>query len=182
MFCSFKHNNFSLNKLNYIFFVFKKIRGNVLNPLLQVCLQDLKWVQYLVSYCLYYVLKDKTSENSAKKGTYLNAYFWHFWTLAPLLDAAGAGQHLVWPWSQGQRLKMRVFAMVYHPLKSSFIYVVNFSLFGCALSRYLMTQAFFVGTVKTGQTELMPRLIWVFFCWFSYNVSHDSYMSCLSRH
>ena len=44
------------------------MRGNVLNTLLQVCLQDLNWVQYLVSYCLYYVLKDKTSENSAKKG------------------------------------------------------------------------------------------------------------------
>ena len=61
------------------------MRGNVLNTLLQVCLQDLNWVQYLVSYCLYYVLKDKTSENSAKKGAYLNAYFLHFWTLAPLL-------------------------------------------------------------------------------------------------
>ena len=61
------------------------MRGNVLNTLLQVCLQDLNWVQYLVSYCLYYVLNDETSENSAKKGTYLNAYFWHFWTLAPLL-------------------------------------------------------------------------------------------------
>ena len=61
------------------------MRGNVLNTLLQVCLQDLNWLQYLVSYCLYYVLKDKTSENSAKKGAYLNAYFWHFWTLAPLL-------------------------------------------------------------------------------------------------
>ena len=51
------------------------MRGNVLNTLLQVCLQDLNLVQYLVSYCLYYVVKDKTSENSAKKGTYLNAYF-----------------------------------------------------------------------------------------------------------
>ena len=50
------------------------MRGNILNTLLQVCLQDLNWLQYLVSYCLYYVLKDKTSENSAKKGTYLNAY------------------------------------------------------------------------------------------------------------
>ena len=48
------------------------MRGNVLNTLLQVCLQDLNWLQYLVSY---YVLKDKTSENSAKKGAYLNAYF-----------------------------------------------------------------------------------------------------------
>ena len=65
------------------------MRGNVLNTLLQVCLQDLNWVQYLVSYCLYYVLKDKTSENSAKKGAYLNAYFWHFWTLAPLLYIVG---------------------------------------------------------------------------------------------
>ena len=64
------------------------MRGNVLNTLLQVCLQDLNWLQYLVSYCLYYVLKDKTSENSAKKGAYLNAYFWHFWTLAPLLKRA----------------------------------------------------------------------------------------------
>ena len=64
------------------------MRGNVLNTLLQVCLQDLNWVQYLVSYCLYYVLKDETSENSAKKGTYQNAYFWHFWTLAPLLLSA----------------------------------------------------------------------------------------------
>ena len=62
------------------------MRGNVLNTLLQVCLQDLNWVQYLVSYCLYYVLMDKTSENSAKKGTYQSAYFWHFWTLAPLLN------------------------------------------------------------------------------------------------
>ena len=53
------------------------MRGNVLNTLLQVCLQDLNLLQYLVSYCLYYVLKDKTSENSAKKGAYLNAYFWH---------------------------------------------------------------------------------------------------------
>ena len=35
-------------------------------------------MQYLVSYCLYYVLKDKTSENSAKKGAYLNAYFLTF--------------------------------------------------------------------------------------------------------
>ena len=61
------------------------MRDNVLNTLLQVCLQDLNWLQYLVSYRLYYVLKDKTSENSAKKGAYLNAYFWHFWTLAPLL-------------------------------------------------------------------------------------------------
>ena len=64
------------------------MRGNVLNTLLQVCLQDLNWVQYLVSYCLYYVLKDKTGENSAKKGTYLNAFFLHFWTLAPLLTAS----------------------------------------------------------------------------------------------
>ena len=54
--------------------------------MLQVNLQDLNWVQYLFSYCLYYLLKDKTSENSAKKGAYLNAYFWHFLTLAPLLD------------------------------------------------------------------------------------------------
>ena len=61
------------------------MRGSVLNTLLQVCLQDLNWLQYLVSYCLYYELKDKTNENSAKKGIYLNAYFWHFWTLAPLL-------------------------------------------------------------------------------------------------
>ena len=45
-------------------------------------------MQYLVSYCLYYVLKDKTSENSAIRGTYLNAYFWHFLTLAPLLNCA----------------------------------------------------------------------------------------------
>ena len=51
------------------------MRGNVLNTLLQVCLQDLKGVQYLVSCCQYNVLKDKTSENSAKKGAYLNAYF-----------------------------------------------------------------------------------------------------------
>ena len=51
------------------------MRGNILNTLLQVCLQDLNEVQYLVSYCLYYVLKDKASENSAKKGAYLNAYF-----------------------------------------------------------------------------------------------------------
>ena len=49
--------------------------GNVLNTQLKVCLQDLNLVQYLVSYCLYYVLKDKTTENSAKKGAYLNAYF-----------------------------------------------------------------------------------------------------------
>ena len=62
------------------------MRGNVLNTRLQECLQDLNWVQYLVSTCLNYVLKDKTSESSAKKGTYLNAYFWHFWTLAPLLN------------------------------------------------------------------------------------------------
>ena len=51
------------------------MRGNVLNTLLQVSLQDLNWLQYLVSYSLYYVLKDKTSENSAKNGAYLNAYF-----------------------------------------------------------------------------------------------------------
>ena len=51
------------------------MRGNILNTLLQVCLQDLNWVQYLVSYCLYYVLKDKTSKNSAKKGAYLNVFF-----------------------------------------------------------------------------------------------------------
>ena len=62
------------------------MRSNVLNTLLQVCLQDLNWVQYLVSYCLYYVLMDKTSEDSAKKGAYLTAYIWHFWTLAPLLE------------------------------------------------------------------------------------------------
>ena len=68
MFCSFEHFNFYLNGLNYIFFVFKKMRGNVLNILLQVCLQDIYGVQYLVSYCLYYVLKDKITENSAKKG------------------------------------------------------------------------------------------------------------------
>ena len=61
------------------------MRGNVLNTLLQVCLQDLNLLQYLVSYCLYFVPKDKTSENSAKKGAYLNAYFWHLWPLAPLL-------------------------------------------------------------------------------------------------
>ena len=71
--------------------------SNVLNTLLQVCLQDLNWVQYLVSYCLYYVLKDKTGENSAKKGTYLNAYFWHFWTLAPLLVAEQACLSRMWP-------------------------------------------------------------------------------------
>ena len=71
------------------------MRGNVLNTLLQVCLQDLNWVQYLVSYCQYYILKDKTSENSAKKGTYLNAYFWHFWTLAPLLYGHGGTISLV---------------------------------------------------------------------------------------
>ena len=52
-----------------------KMSGSVLNNLLQVYLQDLKLVQYLVSYCLYYILKDKTSENSAKKGAYTNAYF-----------------------------------------------------------------------------------------------------------
>ena len=51
------------------------MRGNVLNTLLQVCLQDLNGLQYLVSYCLYYLLKDETSENSAKKGACLNAYF-----------------------------------------------------------------------------------------------------------
>ena len=60
------------------YFCFKKKRGNVLNTLLQVCLQDLNLVQNLVLYCLYYVLKDKTSENSAKKGAYPNAYFLHF--------------------------------------------------------------------------------------------------------
>ena len=51
--------------------------GNVLNTLLQGCLQDLNWVHYLVSYCLYYVLTDihVTRENSAKMGAYLNAYF-----------------------------------------------------------------------------------------------------------
>ena len=75
MFCSFKHFNFYLNRLNYILLFFKKMRGNVFNTLLQVCLQDLNGVQYLVSYCLNYVLKDKTIENSAKKGAYLNAYF-----------------------------------------------------------------------------------------------------------
>ena len=78
MFCSFKYFNFylnRLNRLNCILLFFKKMRGNVLNTLLQVFLQDLNLVQYLVSYCLYYVLKDKTSENSAKKGTYQNAYF-----------------------------------------------------------------------------------------------------------
>ena len=36
---------------------------------------DISRPEYLVSYYLYYVLKDKTSENSAKKGAYLNAYF-----------------------------------------------------------------------------------------------------------
>ena len=34
------------------------MRGFVLNTLLQVCLQDLNWLQYLVSYCLYYVLSN----------------------------------------------------------------------------------------------------------------------------
>ena len=72
------------------------MRGNVLNTLLQVCLQDLNWLQHLVSYCLYYVLKDKTSENSAKKGTYLNAYFWHFWTLAPLLKGVWFRKNNFW--------------------------------------------------------------------------------------
>ena len=47
--------------------------GNVINTLLPVCLQDLNLVQYPVSYGLCYVLSDKTSENSAEKGTYLNA-------------------------------------------------------------------------------------------------------------
>ena len=59
------------------------MRGNVLDTLLQVLLQDLNWVQYHVSYCLYYVLKDETFENSAKKGAYLNAFFW---TLGPRLE------------------------------------------------------------------------------------------------
>ena len=31
---------------------------------------------------------DKTSENSAKKGAYQNAYFLHFWTLCPVLNRA----------------------------------------------------------------------------------------------
>ena len=75
MFYSFKYFNFFLNRLNYIFLFLRKMRGNVLNTLLKVCLQDLNLVQYLVSYCQYYVLKDKTSENSAKRGAYLNAYF-----------------------------------------------------------------------------------------------------------
>ena len=37
---------------------------------IQVCLQDLNWVQYSVSYCLCYIygLKDKISEDSAKHG------------------------------------------------------------------------------------------------------------------
>ena len=35
-------------------------------------------MQYLVSYCLYYVIKDKTTENSAKRGAYLNVYFLTF--------------------------------------------------------------------------------------------------------
>ena len=64
MFCLFKHFNYYLNRLNIV--VFKKMRGNVLNTLLQVCLQDLNSLQYLISYCLYYVLKDKSSENSAR--------------------------------------------------------------------------------------------------------------------
>ena len=85
---TFKQYNYYLKRLFLHIFVFKKMMGNVINTLLQVCLQDLNWVQYLVSYCLCYVLSDKTSENSAKKGTYQNAYFWHFWTLAPLLEWA----------------------------------------------------------------------------------------------
>ena len=32
-------------------------------------------MQYLVSYCLYYVLKNKTSKNSVKMEAYLNGYF-----------------------------------------------------------------------------------------------------------
>ena len=43
------------------------MRGNVLNTLLHVCIQDLNLVQYPVSYSLYYVLKDKTSGYSAIK-------------------------------------------------------------------------------------------------------------------
>ena len=42
--------------------------GNVINTLLQVGSQDLNLVKYPVSYCLCYLLSDKTSENSAKKG------------------------------------------------------------------------------------------------------------------
>ena len=49
--------------------------GYIINTLLQVCLQDLNWVQYSVSYCLCYVLSDKTNENSAEKGAYKNLYF-----------------------------------------------------------------------------------------------------------
>ena len=52
--------------------------GNVLNTLLEICLQDFSWMQYSVSNYLYYALTDKTSENSATKGAYLNAYFCHF--------------------------------------------------------------------------------------------------------
>ena len=42
--------------------------GNVTNTLLQVCLQDLNGVKYLVSYCLCYVLSDKTSKNLLRRG------------------------------------------------------------------------------------------------------------------
>ena len=56
-------------------FVCKEVIGNVINTQFKVCLKDLNCVQYPVSYCLCYVLSDQTSENSAKKGTYQNAYF-----------------------------------------------------------------------------------------------------------
>ena len=36
-------------------------------------------------YCICYALTDKSSENSAKKGAYLNVYSGHFSTLGPLL-------------------------------------------------------------------------------------------------
>ena len=52
------------------------MRGNVINTLLYLCLQDLNRTHYPVSYCLSYALKDITSENSAKQSAYLNALFY----------------------------------------------------------------------------------------------------------
>ena len=40
---------------------------------------------FILPNIVCYVLSDKTSENSAKKGAYQNACFLHFWTLGPLL-------------------------------------------------------------------------------------------------
>ena len=49
------------------------MRGNAINKLLHVCLQDLSAISGFVLPTVY-ILKDKTSENSAKQSAPLNAF------------------------------------------------------------------------------------------------------------